>query len=170
MHRTNLQRLDRFGMRFRVELREPFLDPAVIGYALSLPASEMLTHTEEGVRGKAPLRSLWTLHREALPTAIRDRRKLAMHVGSGLDKSQKRSPWIDFAEQSVSDAAFADGKRRFARFDLQTKEEYLYLDRLAATFDVFRVPHLTARPFLKMPQLKSGSKAEEALSDFLLAS
>jgi asparagine synthase (glutamine-hydrolysing) len=169
MHRTNLQRLDRFGMRFQVELREPFLDPAVVGYALSLPASEMLLCSAEGMRGKAPLRSLWALHREALPTAIRDRRKLAMHVGSGFDQSQKQSPWIDYAEANVSDHEFADGKLRFQQFDLQTKEEYLYLHRLAATLDVSRVPHLTARPFIRMPPLKRGRSAEAALSDFLLA-
>ena len=169
MHRTNLQRLDRFGMRFQLELREPFLDPSVVAYALSLPASALLLTTPEGVRGKAPLRALWDLHPGALPTAIRDRRKMAMHVGSGFDRSQKQSPWIDFAEQTISDREFAEGRLRFQRFDLQSKEEYLYLDRLAATLDVSRVPHLTARPFLKMPPLKDGWNAREKLGDFLLA-
>ncbi len=168
MHKTNLQRLDRLGMRFQVELREPFLDPSVISYALSLPAHALLQQAAGGTVGKAPLRSLWDLHRDHLPQAIRDRRKAPMHIGSGLDKSQKQSPWIDFAEQAVSDRDFADGRLRFSQFDLRTKEEFLYLDRLAATLDVFRVPHLTARPRLRLPPMKFQQQALEALSDYLV--
>ena len=167
MHKTNLQRLDRLGMRFQLELREPFLDPSVVGYALGLPAHALLQRSGGEVLGKAPLRSLWDLH-PALPPEIRDRRKTAMHIGSGLDQSQKRSPWIEFAEQSVSDRDFVDGKARFAAFDLRTKEEYLYLDRLAESLDVFRVPHLTARPRLRLPPMKSAQDARQVLSDYLV--
>lgn len=167
MHKTNLQRLDRLGMRFQLELREPFLDPSVIGYALGLPANALLQRSGGDLLGKAPLRSLWTLHPD-LPPEIRDRRKTAMHIGSGLDQSQKLSPWIEFAEQSVSDRDFADGKLRFAPFDLRTKEEYLYLDRLAASLDVSRVPHLTARPRLRLPPMKSLQEPRHVLSDYLV--
>ncbi len=170
MHKTNLQRLDRLGMRFQVEMRNPFLDPAVIGYALGTPAGALLWETSGEIRGKAPLRSLWDRHPDGLPTAIRNRRKSPMHIGSGFDTSQKRSPWIEFAEQSISDRAFTEGKRRFAPFDLRTKEEFLYLDRLAATLDVSRVPHLTARPRLKLSQMKRAGDVREALSDYLIES
>ncbi len=168
MHRTNLQRLDRFGMRFQVEVREPFLDPAVIGYALSLPASALLQRAAGEVRGKAPLRSLWDLHRGQLPLEIRDRKKTPMNVGAGLDKSQKKSPLMEFAEQTVSDRDFADGKLRYPQFDLCTKEEFLYFSRLAATLDVSRVPHLTARPRLKLPIVRPEQRALEVLSDYIV--
>jgi len=168
MHKTNLQRLDRLGMRCQVEVREPYLDPAVIGYALSLPANALFQTTAGETHGKAPLRSLWDLYPDQLPPAIRDRAKTPMNVGAGLDKSQKRSPWFEFAEQTVSDRDFAEGKRRFARFDLSTKEEFLYLERLAATLDVSRVPYLTARPYLKMPPMKLTPAAIDILDDYLV--
>ena len=168
MHKTNLQRLDRLGMRFQVELREPFLDPSVVSYALSLPAHALLQQAEGKVRRQGPFAQPLGSASRLFPTAIRDRRKTAMHVGSGLDKSQKQSPWIEFAEQTVSDRDFADGKLRFSQFDLRTKEEFLYLDRLAATLDVFRVPHLTARPRLTLPPMKLQQQALEALSDYLV--
>ena len=36
MHRANLQRVDRCSMQFQLEIREPFLDQTVVGYAVSL--------------------------------------------------------------------------------------------------------------------------------------
>ena len=166
MHRTNLQRLDRCSMRFGLEAREPFLDPAIVDYALGLGAEDMIKTVNGAPQGKTALRSLWALHPE-LPEAIRDRSKSPLHVGSGFDRSQKASPWIDFAEETVTDAEFAEGRKRFARFDLRSKEELLYLMKLAECFDVFRVPHLTARPRLRFPAEKlEGAKAR--LADFLV--
>jgi asparagine synthase (glutamine-hydrolysing) len=167
MHRTNLQRLDRCGMRFQLEIREPFLDPGVVRHALALGAEDLILWANDAPRGKAPLRGLWELHEE-LPAAIRDRRKTPLHVGSGFDKSQKSSPWIDHAEETISDREFADGRRRFEPFDLRTKEELMYLSRLAATLDVRRIPHLTARPRLRFPQTTNLATDKTRLSDFLV--
>ena len=36
MHRANLQRVDRCSMQFQLEIREPFLDQTVVGYASEL--------------------------------------------------------------------------------------------------------------------------------------
>jgi asparagine synthase (glutamine-hydrolysing) len=168
MHKTNLQRLDRFGMRFQIEARQPFLDPTVIAYALSLPAHALIATTAGEPRGKAPLRDIWDLHQESLPEAIRNRRKVPLHIGSGFDESQKRSPWMEFAEQEVSDREFADGKLRFSEYDLRTKEEVLYLDHLSSTFDISRVPHLKARPRIYFPHVGSARKNEELLRDHLV--
>jgi asparagine synthase (glutamine-hydrolysing) len=168
MHRTNLQRLDRCGMRFQVEVREPFLDPAVVAYALGLSSSDLVHWVDGSARGKAPLRGIWDLHHDRLPTIIRDRLKIPLHVGSGLDVSQKDSPWIAFAEQTISDRELADGKQRFASFDIRTKEEYLYLNALAETLDVTRVPHLTARARLRFPSLSNAAINTELLRAYLV--
>ena len=168
MHKTNLQRLDRFGMRFGVEVREPFLDPSVIRYALGLSAGKLVKPGADFPRGKAPLREIWELYPDSLPTEIRDRRKTPMHIGSGLDKSQRQSPWIEYAQATVSDRDFVDGQLRFAPFDLRTKEEFLYLDRLSKTLDVNRVPHLTARPRLILPEMQGSRATRDTLSDYLL--
>ena len=72
--------------------------------------------------------------------------KIALHVGSGLDKSQNVSPWIDFANEAISDAEFAEARRQFALYQPTSKEEALYLTLLSQCFDLSRVPHLAARP------------------------
>jgi len=155
MHRTNLQRLDRTAMHQQLEAREPFMDVTVVDYALSLGAEDHVHQVEGRAQGKAALRSLYDLYPDQLPTEIRDRRKLPLNEGAGLDAAHNDSPWIAFANEIVSDAALADGKARFPAFDLRTKEELLYLDRLAMTLDVSRVPHLTARARLQFPSIKN---------------
>jgi asparagine synthase (glutamine-hydrolysing) len=164
MHRTNLQRLDRTGMHEQLEIREPFLDRGVVDYALSLAAEDHVQQVDGQARGKAALRSLYDLYPDRLPTQIRDRRKLPLNEGAGLDAGQNDSPWIAFANEIVTDAALADGKARFSAFDLRTKEELLYLDRLAMTMDVSRVPHLTARARLQFPTVKN----MEALRSYMM--
>jgi asparagine synthase (glutamine-hydrolysing) len=155
MHRTNLQRLDRMAMHQQLEAREPFLDATIVDYALSLTAEDHVKSVDGQPRGKAALRSLYDLYPKQLPTEIRDRRKLPLNEGAGLDPAHNDSPWITFANEIVSDAALVDGKARFAAFDLRTKEELLYLDRLAMTLDVSRVPHLTARARVQFPTVKN---------------
>lgn len=160
MHRTNLQRLDRCSMRYQLEAREPFLDPNIVDYALNLPVESLAPRIDGRPKGKAPLRDLYDLYPAALPKLIRDRAKAPLNEGSGFDGGPGRSPWTNFAEEWVSEDAFADGRRRFAAFDLRSREEFLYLDALAASMDVFRVPHLATRTRLLMPAIETS----EALS------
>ena len=62
MHRANLQRVDRCSMRFQLEIREPFLDQTVVGYASELDKSALVKQTGEAPVGKAPLRALYDLY------------------------------------------------------------------------------------------------------------
>ena len=169
MSRTNLQRLDRTSMKFQIEAREPLLDSSLAAYALSLDAGALVGGGGAGVSGKRPLRELFALYPDQLPTAIARRRKVALHVGSGLDTSQNASPWIDFAEAEVSDAEFAQAKCEFALYQPTSKEEALYLRLLSQSLDLKRVPHLAARPFLRFPRLDLGEEAASALRDYLAA-
>jgi asparagine synthase (glutamine-hydrolysing) len=164
MHRTNLQRLDRTAMRQQLEAREPFLDAGVVDYALGLSAQDHVRHVNGQAQGKAALRSLYDLYPGQLPLDIRDRCKLPLNEGAGLDAAPNDSPWISFADEIVSDAALLDGKARYPAFDLRTKEELLYLDRLAMTLDVSRVPHLTSRTRLHFPTVKN----MERLSSYMM--
>ncbi len=150
MHRSNLQRLDRASMRWAVEAREPFLDPAVVNHALGLEASALVGPT--GV-GKAPLRSLFDLYPSELPPAIRDRAKRPLNEGTGLDASQTDSPWARRADAALSDRDLVEGRRRFAAYDLRSKEELLYLQTLAQRIDVDRAPHLSSRLRLEAPDM-----------------
>jgi asparagine synthase (glutamine-hydrolysing) len=164
MHRSNLQRVDRCGMRFGLEVREPLLDPTVIAYALNLDPSALVRETAAGPVGKQPLRRLFDLHPERLPREIAERAKLPMHRGSGFDVSQADAPWVRHAEDAVSDRDFADGQREFAAYDLRSKEELLYLRALAETLDIARVPHLAARERLSFPTLKRMERVAEYMA------
>ena len=64
MHRISLQRVDRCSMRHQVEMREPFLDPSVVRYALGLDAGALVQDVERAAaRQGAVARSLQSLSR-----------------------------------------------------------------------------------------------------------
>ena len=165
MHVKNLQRVDRCTMRFQLEARAPFLDPKVVAYALSLKSSALVETVGGEARGKAPLRSLYDRYPDQLPALIRDRRKVPMGEGAGFDLSPTRSPWAALAEQIVSDRDFDDGKRRFASFDLRSKEEFLYLSKLAQWVDLTRTPHFNVRTRLRFPKVKGMARLRRIRSD-----
>ncbi len=151
MHRANLQRVDRCSMHFQLEIREPFLDQAVVNYAAGLDKSALVKRSGNAVPvGKAPLRAIYDLYPSQLPISIRDRDKMLFNEGA--DGDVERSGWLDLFEQAVSDADFRDGQRQFAAFGVTTKEELFYIRALAARMDVNRIPHLRGRLRLDMPR------------------
>ena len=150
MHRANLQRVDRCSMQFQLEIREPFLDQTVVGYASELDESALVKQTGDAPVGKAPLRALYDLYPSELPACIRDRRKMLFHEGAGGDV--EGSSWLDLFENALSDDDFHDGQREFSDFAVATKEELFYLRMLAAKMDVKRIPHLRGRLRLDMPR------------------
>ncbi len=71
MHRANLgEGFDRCSLLFQLEIREPFLDQAIVGYTSELAASAMVAQGGH-VRGKVPLRALYDLYPAELPGFIR---------------------------------------------------------------------------------------------------
>lgn len=154
MHRANLQRVDRSGMRYELEIREPFLDLALVEYAAKLDRSALVKTVDGLPQGKQPLRAVYDLYPNELPAMIRDRKKVHFEEGAGI--ASESAGWTALFEDAVSDGEFADGKKQFAAFELATKEEFFYLRALARHMDVNRVAHLKARTRLLVPQ---GTKA-----------
>lgn len=150
MHRVSLQRVDRCSMRHQVETREPFLDPAVVGYALGLTADALVDGCSGLPRGKVALRSLYDLHPQ-LPRMIRDRAKVPFGEGAGLAVTPSDSGWKRRFDALISDAELREGQKEFAAFNIRSKEELYYLRRLARVIDVTRVPHLTDRAWISFP-------------------
>src|SRR6185312_9282485 len=148
MHRVSLQRVDRCAMRHQVEMREPYLDPAVVNYALGLDASALVNGANGLPTGKMPLREVYDLYPEQLPASIRDRGKVPFGEGAGLDVTPQGSAWKRRFDVAISDADFRDGQRQFSGFNVQTKEELYYLRKLSETIDVTRVPHLRDRAWI----------------------
>ena len=124
MHRANLQRVDRCSMRFQLEIREPFLDQTVVGYASELDESALVKQTGDAPVGKAPLRALYDLYPSELPTRIRDRQKMLFHEGAGADV--EGSGWLDLFEAALSDADFHDGQREFSDFKIANKGRVIF--------------------------------------------
>jgi asparagine synthase (glutamine-hydrolysing) len=153
MHRTCLQRVDRGSMRFQIETREPFLDPAIFRYAMTLDAAALVKEVNGEPVGKMPLRELYDLYPDQLPRSIRNRQKVPFNEGAGFDASQNESPWVTLAETVISDRELADGKREFAPFSVTTKEELLYIRKLAQHMDIIRVPHLRGRATIHFPNI-----------------
>jgi asparagine synthase (glutamine-hydrolysing) len=151
MHRVSLQRVDRCSMRHQVETREPFLDPAVVNYALSIDASALVREVDGLPRGKAPLRDLYDLYPDALPRAIRDRSKVPFGEGAGLDVTPQDSAWKERFNAAISDTELCDGQKEFEAFKIQSKEELYYVRKLAQVMDISRVPHLTDRAWISFP-------------------
>jgi asparagine synthase (glutamine-hydrolysing) len=154
MNRVSLQRVDRCAMRYQVETREPFLDPSVVNYALNLDASALVRDLNGLPTGKMPLRDLYNLYPDQLPSIIRDRTKVPFGEGAGLDVSERSSDWKRRFDAAISDADLRDADREFAGFKVQSKEELFYLRKLSQAIDVARVPHLRDRAWISVPVMQ----------------
>jgi asparagine synthase (glutamine-hydrolysing) len=150
MHRISLQRVDRCSMRHQIETRVPFLDPDIADYAMQLEAGSLVRCVNGRPVGKAALRDLYDLYPKELPRLIRDRTKLLFSEGSGLEVTSEDSVWKARFEEEISDRDFADGRREYAIFGLQSKEELYYLRLLSQAMDVFRIPHLRGRAWMSL--------------------
>jgi asparagine synthase (glutamine-hydrolysing) len=158
MHRVSLQRVDRCSMHYQVETREPFLDPQVVNYALGLDTPALVREVNGHPRGKAALRDLYDLYPDELPASIRDRAKVPIGEGAGLDVTPQDSVWKMRFNEKISDSDLRDGQKEFAAFKVQSKEDLYYLRKLAQAMDVRRVPHLTDRAWISFPVLQKLEK------------
>jgi asparagine synthase (glutamine-hydrolysing) len=167
MHRISLQRVDRCSMRHQVEMREPFLDPSVVRYALGLSADALVNDVNGQPRGKAPLRDLYNLYPDLLPRAIRDRTKIPFGEGAGLDVTPQDSVWKRRFDEVIPDRDFLEGRVEFADFNIQSKEELFYVRSLAQAIDISRVPHLRDRAWISF-SIKKNQEKLKAFAHFSL--
>ena len=158
MHRISLQRVDRCSMHHQVEMREPFLDPSVVRYALGLDAGALVQDVSGQPRGKAPLRDLYNLYPNVLPRSIRDRTKIPFGEGAGLDVTPRNSAWKRRFDDVIPDRDFLEGRVEFAEFNIQSKEELFYIRSLTHAIDISRVPHLRDRAWISFSVKKNQEK------------
>lgn len=124
LHNLNLQRCDRVTMAHGLEARVPFLDRAVIAWALRLPPEAKLSGP--GVPEKKLLREAFA---GWLPEDLLWRKKAEFGDGSGA-----RDVLTEATEATISDEEF-EAERHAIDPPLRTKEELAY-------FRIFR-EHLT---------------------------
>jgi len=166
MHRISLQRVDRCSMRYQLETREPFLDPSIVNFALNADPSALVGNVGGRAVGKHVLREIYNLYPDELPALIRDRTKVPFGEGAGLDATPEGSSWKLRFYDAVSERDFQDGKKEFAAFGVQTREELFYIRKLAKAMDINRVPHLRGRASISFPI----EKYRDKLKDYAYAS
>lgn len=81
LHKTNCLRLDRMSMSHSLETRVPFLDRALVDFALTLPANKCISEN----LNKKPIRDI---AREILPKEFFDRKKMSFARGVGYKYGQ----------------------------------------------------------------------------------
>jgi asparagine synthase (glutamine-hydrolysing) len=99
----------RIGKRLGVTVRSPYLDPAVMAYALGLPGDELVLEYDGERLGKAPLRRAFI---EQLGDRHAYRRKDPIEIGSGASalKAHVRASVTDLATETAAILAI-DGVR-----------------------------------------------------------
>lgn len=128
LHNINLQRADRIGMLFNLELRVPFLDTAMIDLAMQIPP-ELKIHNQNDAQIEK-----WILRRAFadtghLPEEVLWRYKVQYTQGAGCESLGEK-----LAEREISDREWAEIKAANPRAAINSKEAAFY-------FKIFRQYH-----------------------------
>jgi asparagine synthase (glutamine-hydrolysing) len=128
VHNINLQRADRMGMLFSLELRVPFFDTDMIDLGMKISPS-LKIREENGQKIEK-----WILRKAFestgyLPDEILWRYKLQYTQGAGCEHLGEQ-----LAESALSDHEFEDIKARFPDAQIDSKEAAYY-------FRIFRQYH-----------------------------
>lgn len=120
LHNINLQRADRIGMYFSLELRVPFLDVAMIDLAMKI-APDLKIKKQNG-----SLVEKWILRQAFagtgyLPQEILWRYKVQYTQGAGCEDLGEK-----LAEQEMSDAEYLRIKRENPEAEIKSKEAAYY--------------------------------------------
>ena len=128
LHDCNLQRLDRMTMAHSLEGRVPFLDTQFIELAAAVDLDQRLQPDSEVEK--------WALRKAfegMLPDEVIWRKKSQFAIGAG-----SADAFIEIAESAITDAEYANEKRRFEAEtgrELSGKEELYYYRIFREHFD-----------------------------------
>ena len=125
LHLTQLRRVDRTTMRYRIEARVPFLDDQLTRFIEALPLDHKIHRAADGtVTGKHILREAY---RGRLPDEIVDRRKIPMGEGSGIGDNRPTSGLFDdHVGRQLPDEVYSHLVAAHPQFKLKTKEDAYY--------------------------------------------
>lgn len=126
LYRTQLLRVDKTGMKYSVEVREPFLDRNLVEYALNIHPSLKVAKTTTGeTTTKFILREAF---KDLLPDYIYSREKMTLMEGAGIGGVERGKGLLnEFANNNLSEEEFQDLQKKFSQFSLRDKEEaYCY--------------------------------------------
>jgi len=122
LHRTQCQRIDRIPMSFTEEVRAPFLDPALVDFALALPPR---CKVNMGIEK-------WILRKAAetfLPKEFVWRRKAVLSEGAGFrGNSPGRGSFDSCIEERLDAGDLERIRSGFPDWEIRTMEEAYYFD------------------------------------------
>jgi asparagine synthase (glutamine-hydrolysing) len=129
LHNINLQRADRMGMYFNLELRVPFLDKELIALGMNIPPELKIKEQEDGSKIEKWIFRQAFAGSNLLPDDILWRYKVQYTQGAGCESLGET-----LAEKEISDEEFARLKNDHPAAILNSKEAALY-------FKIFREYH-----------------------------
>ena len=124
LYRTQLLRIDRTGMHYAVEVREPFLDRELVEYVLNILPSYKVAKNAVGIKTtKFILREAF---KDILPDYIYNREKMTLMEGAGTGEvNNNKGILFQNAEQKVTDTELLQILEKYSEFNLLNKEDVI---------------------------------------------
>lgn len=129
LHNINLQRADRMGMYFNLELRVPFLDVEMIDLAMKIPPELKIKQQDDGSKVEKWVFRHAFAESGLLPEEILWRYKVQYTQGAGCESLGEK-----LAEKQISDEDLARMQHDYPKATITSKEAALY-------FKIFREFH-----------------------------
>lgn len=129
LHNINLQRADRMGMYFNLELRVPFLDKELIALAMKIPADLKIKEQEDGSKIEKWIFRQAFAESNLLPKEILWRYKVQYTQGAGCESLGE-----ELAEKEIDEEELARLQHDHPDAIINSKEAALY-------FKIFRQAH-----------------------------
>jgi asparagine synthase (glutamine-hydrolysing) len=122
LYRTQLLRIDKTGMKYAVEVREPFLDRSLVEYVLNIHPSLKVAKTKTGeTTTKYILREAF---KDLLPEYIYTREKMTLMEGAGIGGVERGKGLLyGFANTNLSEEEYQVIKSEFPNYNLKDREE-----------------------------------------------
>jgi asparagine synthase (glutamine-hydrolysing) len=122
LNRTQLLRIDKTGMKYAVEVREPFLDRNLVEYVLNIhPSLKVAANSKGELTTKFILREAF---KDFLPEYIYSREKMTLMEGAGIGGVEKGKGLLNqFANENISDNEFKSISDSNREYKLKDKEE-----------------------------------------------
>jgi asparagine synthase (glutamine-hydrolysing) len=122
LYRTQLLRIDKTGMKYAVEVREPFLDRTLVEYVNNIhPNLKVALNSKGRLTTKYILREAF---KDILPDYIYSREKMTLMEGAGTGSVERGKGLLsEYANLHVSDSEFQNISNKYTEYNLNDKEE-----------------------------------------------
>lgn len=151
LYRTQLLRIDKTGMAFSVEIREPFMDNKLVQLAITLPPQFKIKKDKSNPLTKFILRDAF---KDILPDFIFSRDKKTLMEGAGANSVQKgEGIFYEYARKNLSDSEYKSIKEQYPEYQLNNIEDAFYFKIYNEIYGL-RVDNASKRTFNALKEIK----------------